>query len=241
MLTLPFTTLRDVEIAIDLPAAKRLAIDRLPYGNNAKMMMGFDTRVWRTANSDGQCVANLGGLPFETWEASRGQTGTTGILVDFLSSGRADKLPFGTDAERAAEATSALETLWPGIAAAHDGNVERFHWPSNPWVRGSYSAYQTGDYTTIAGAESERVGNLHFAGEHTTLDFQGFMNGGSESGELAAAEVMADLGIEAALAAAIFTSGGLERRQFLQMAMSGRRRRSSRRWRRFAEPMRRRA
>ena len=241
VMTIPFTTLRDVDIAIDLPAAKRLAIDRLPYGNNAKMMMGFNTRVWRTANSDGQCIAELGGLPFETWEASRGQTGTTGILVDYLSSARADKLPFGTDAERATEATAALETLWPGLAAAHDGNVARFHWPSNPWVRGSYSAYQTGDYTTIAGAEGERVGNLHFAGEHTTLDWQGYMNGSTETGELAAAEVMSDLGIAAGLASAIFTAGGFERHEFLRMAMSGRRRRSSRRWRRFTEPVRRRA
>ena len=30
------------------------------------------------------------------------------------------------------------------------------------------------------------VGNLYFAGEHTSLDWQGYMNGGAEWGQLVA-------------------------------------------------------
>ena len=56
----------------------------------------------------------------------------------------------------------------------------RFHWPSHPWTRGSYACYQVGQWTTIGGAEGERVGNLHFAGEHCSLRAQGFMEGGCE-------------------------------------------------------------
>jgi monoamine oxidase len=37
------------------------------------------------------------------------------------------------------------------------------------------------------------VGNLHFAGEHCSLDAQGFMEGGCETGERAAAEVLVAL------------------------------------------------
>ena len=36
---------------------------------------------------------------------------------------------------------------------------------------------------------AEPIGNVHFAGEHCSVDFQGFMNGGAETGRLAAAEI----------------------------------------------------
>ena len=48
-------------------------------------------------------------------------------------------------------------------------------------------------YTAFAGAESEQSGNCHFAGEHTSQDFQGYLNGAVETGERAVAEVLADL------------------------------------------------
>ena len=41
--------------------------------------------------------------------------------------------------------------------------------------------------------ERKRQGNCHFAGEHTSIDFQGYLNGAVESGERAAGEILADL------------------------------------------------
>jgi monoamine oxidase len=42
--------------------------------------------------------------------------------------------------------------------------------------------------------EGEPEGNCHFAGEHTSIDFQGYLNGGVETGERAADEVITALG-----------------------------------------------
>jgi monoamine oxidase len=64
-------------------------------------------------------------------------------------------------------------------------------------MKASYACYLPGQWTSICGAEGERVGNLHFAGEHTSLDFQGFMEGGCESGQRAAQEILVDLGLAA--------------------------------------------
>jgi len=36
-------------------------------------------------------------------------------------------------------------------------------------------------------------GPIHFAGEHTSYDFQGFMEGGARSGQRAAREILAIL------------------------------------------------
>jgi monoamine oxidase len=41
--------------------------------------------------------------------------------------------------------------------------------------------------------EFEPVGNIHFAGEHTSLDSQGYMEGGAETGKRAAQAVLRKL------------------------------------------------
>jgi monoamine oxidase len=38
-----------------------------------------------------------------------------------------------------------------------------------------------------------RQGNCHFAGEHCSVGFQGFMEGGAETGASAAQEIIADV------------------------------------------------
>ena len=37
-----------------------------------------------------------------------------------------------------------------------------------------------------------RQGNIHFAGEHCSINFQGFMEGGAEEGARAAGEIIGD-------------------------------------------------
>lgn len=75
------------------------------------------------------------------------------------------------------------------------------HWPTNPFVRGSYASYKVGQWTAFRGAEGEPAGRLHFAGEHCSLESQGFMNGGCETGERVAQEVLAVMGRTAKQAA----------------------------------------
>ena len=67
------------------------------------------------------------------------------------------------------------------------------HWPTQPFVRASYASYLPGQWTTMRGVEGESIGNLHFAGEHCSLDAQGFMNGGCETGERAAEAVLSKM------------------------------------------------
>ncbi|MBP7677224.1 MAG: FAD-dependent oxidoreductase, partial [Thermoanaerobaculia bacterium] len=55
------------------------------------------------------------------------------------------------------------------------------------------ACYRVGQITSFGGAESEREGGVFFAGEHTSSDFQGFMEGACESGERAAREVLATM------------------------------------------------
>jgi len=90
-----------------------------------------------------------------------------------------------------------LERVFPGISAARlKDNTVRAYWPGEQYSRGSYSCYLVGQWTRMYGVEGERVGNLFFAGEHCSQDYQGYMEGGCETGEAAASEILEDLRLQ---------------------------------------------
>ena len=81
----------------------------------------------------------------------------------------------------------------PGITKAWNGRATLDFWTAYPWTKGSYSYWKVGQYTKFAGMERKRQGNCHFAGEHTSIDFQGYLNGAVESGERVVSEILGDL------------------------------------------------
>ena len=193
VMALPFTKLREVQVDVDLPAVKKKAIAELGYGTNAKLMVGFSERTWRTTGKSNGSV--LTDLPFQlSWESTRLQPGKAGIMVAYGGGKHGVEMGNGTPAEQAEKFSREFERVFPGTADTRIGEV-RFHWPSFEWMKGSYACYRPGQWTTICGAEGERVRNLHFAGEHTSIDFQGYREGGCESGERAAREILVDLGL----------------------------------------------
>ena len=66
------------------------------------------------------------------------------------------------------------------------------NWPEYKFTRGSYTCPLVGQYTTLlaAAAPPELDGRLVFAGEHTSGEFSGFMNGAVQSGNRAAKEII---------------------------------------------------
>lgn len=198
IVTIPFTLLRDVTIDVELHPAQRAAIDTLAYGTNAKLMVGFSRRAWReTHRTNGSTLSDL---PFQlVWETSRAQAGRSGILTNFTGGRHGMAVGEGSATAQAADLVSHLERIYPGIASQRDGMREvRMHWPTHAWTRGSYAGYRTGQWTTLRGAEGLSAGRLRFAGEHCSLDAQGFMEGGCETGDAAARMVLRDRGVRAA-------------------------------------------
>ena len=61
-------------------------------------------------------------------------------------------------------------------------------------AKASYSFYRVGQYTTFAGYEKKRQGGVLFCGEHTSTDFQGFMEGAASEGKRAARQLAQLLG-----------------------------------------------
>lgn len=191
---LPFTKLREVEIAAELADDKRRVIAELGYGTNAKLMSGYTSRVWRDVPSAGSSTSDL---LQNTWDTSRAQAGTAGVLTMFAGGRLGWEMGQLSAEDRIAAYLPAIDAMYPGAADAYiPKSAVRMHWPTAPYVNGSYACYRTGQWAFYE-LEGRREGNMHFCGEHTSLDYQGFMEGAAETGALVAAEILADLGIAA--------------------------------------------
>jgi monoamine oxidase len=198
ILALPFTRLRQVKglESLDLGEEKLKTIRELGYGTSAKILQGTTSRVWRSpeaglpAPSNGTFYTDLG---FQTlWDSSRAQPGDAGIITDFLGgkAGQADP------ASAIKTFREGLPKMSPRIAESLDpAAVTVWFWATYPYTLGGYASAKPGQYTTMLEVAGEPAldGRLQFAGEHTSSDFLGFMNGGVVSGNRVATALIETL------------------------------------------------
>jgi monoamine oxidase len=194
VLALPFSIMRhSVNVSkAGFSARKLQAIAEQGMGTNSKLHVQFSRRHWNDLGCNGDTVADTGYQ--NTWEVSRAQPGTAGILVDYTGGDVGASFGSGTPSSRAQEFLTQIEPVLPGLSQYWNGKATIDFWPGYEWTRGSYSYWKVGQYTTFAGIEGRQEGNAHFCGEHTSIDFQGYLNGAVETGERAASEVIDDLG-----------------------------------------------
>lgn len=188
ILALPFANLREVDLTrAAFRPHKHRAIQALPMAASAKLQLQFDFRLWRAAGNTGSVM--LDGQR-TTWEVTRAQAGTPGILNVWNTGRRAVATGEGSDVDQATLALAEIERVVPGISQAWNGRVSRTVWDPASGPRGSYAYHPPGYLTSLGGIEAEAEGPVHFAGEHTSREWQGFLNGAVESGQRAAREVL---------------------------------------------------
>jgi monoamine oxidase len=211
VMAIPFSILRNIlnskaaYRAAGFDSLKQTAISQLGYGQNAKLQLQFNRRLWNQSGpwgiGNGNSYADTGYQ--NTWDVTRAQDGATGILVDYTGGG-VPLASFGGDpadpnvvAGFAKTFLSQIEPLFPGLTAQWNGRATLDVPLSNPFLLGSYSYWKVGQYTLFSGYEKARqpdpvTGKCHFAGEHCSQDFQGYMEGGASEGYRAATEILQD-------------------------------------------------
>ena len=135
-----------------------------------------------------------------TWDVSRAQSGAAGIIVNYT----------GGDVAGAFQPSSPIHAPIPiprwrrtrarsCVSSRPCFRASRLEWNGratlsapvlDPNLRCSYSFWKVGQYTAFGGYEGVPQGSIHFSGEHTSQDFQGFMEGGASEGMRAAHEVI---------------------------------------------------
>ena len=205
VLALPFAVLRTLDFGgANFDPLKKTAITQLGNGRNSKLQLQFASRLWNTEGvwglSNGATYADTGYQ--NTWDVTRGQAGATGILVDYTGGDIAGALSAGTPYATAASSKVAtlaqrflkqLEPVFPGITRQWNGRATLSNPMLDPNLNCSYSYWKVGQYVGFSGWEGLRQGNIHFAGEHCSQDFQGYMEGGASTGLAAANEILGDL------------------------------------------------
>jgi monoamine oxidase len=80
---------------------------------------------------------------------------------------------------------------WLGAGPAELGASRQVVWESDPFARGGYAYFDPSFDPALREWLARPAGRLFFAGEHTSVRWQGYMNGAVESGRRAAAEIAA--------------------------------------------------
>jgi monoamine oxidase len=194
VMAIPFSILRSsVDFSkAGFQARKQKAIREMGMGTNSKLHVQFSNRHWESLGCNGETFADTGYQ--NTWEVTRAQTGGSGILVDYTGGKVGASFGSGTPSSRAQQFLSQIEPVLPGISRRFNGRATIDFWPGYPWTKGSYSYWKVGQYQGFSGVEREiEGGSCHFCGEHTSIDFQGYLNGAVETGERVASEIAAAL------------------------------------------------
>jgi monoamine oxidase len=211
IMAIPFSVLRTILTsdsayrAAGFTTLKQRAVQELGYGKNSKLQLQFDSRLWDTSGpwgiSTGTSFADTG---YQAgWDVTRGQDGATGIMVDYTGGGVPLSSFHGNPndpimvAQFARTYLDQVEDVFPGISRLWNGRATLDVPLINPFLLGSYSYWKVGQYTSFSGYEGARqpnvkTGKCHFAGEHCSTNFQGFMEGGAEEGARAAKEIIDD-------------------------------------------------
>ena len=189
IMAIPFSILRGVELKMDLPPIQKQVIQDLAYGSNTKFIMEFKERVWRKSNYQGYLFNNE---IHNGWDSSQMQTDNAGIgtFTVFLGGLEAKEAKNTLENDLSKKYLPSLNTIFTGVTEAFTGKTELANWSKNPFIKASYSSLSVGQYTTLYGQAGKPVRNLFFAGEHCSVNHWGFMNGGAETGRLAAEAIL---------------------------------------------------
>ena len=184
VMAVPTTTLGRIRMTPALPAPQRKAISSLQYGPATRVLLQFERPFWRKKLKH---RAFGTALPIgAAWDASELQRGGQGMLM-LLAGGRAS-LECREILRREGPEGVVERLRWMGTPAPLQA-IWHSSWEDDPLAGGGYAVFSPDYDPHLRDWLRRPAGRVLFAGEHTSLDWQGYMNGAIDSGLRAAAEI----------------------------------------------------
>jgi monoamine oxidase len=188
IVAIPPPLIGELGITPSLPPQQNEAIRTLKMGAATRLLLQFSRPFWRR-----RALASLYGSnqPIgAVWDGNEQQRGRAAILTCLAGGDASGQLQQALDREGPVGVASSLRWLGPPsrlvVARAIDWEAER-------WSRGGYALFAPGWNPELRDWLARPHGRVLFAGEHTSVRWQGYMNGAIESGQRAAAEVIASI------------------------------------------------
>ena len=183
VVTVPPVIFRAWPFSPPLPSEQRRAMETLSYGFATKAVLRFDTRWWRAKGRPRAFGTNL---PIgAVWESN--ETAAGPALLTLLAGGHAsDELQAILEEEGPDGVAARLDWLGNPLAVR---DVRSMSWERDPRSRGGYAFFGKSFDPALRSHLARASGRVLFAGEHTSQQHQGFMNGAVESGRRVAKEL----------------------------------------------------
>ncbi len=184
----PFSVQKNIEVAPAFSVEKQRAIEQLPYLSASKIFLQSRKRFWVNEGQSGFATTDL---PIsQVWDMTYKQPGTRGILQTFPISLHSRRVTEMSEKERINFALEQVEMIYPDMREHFEGGVTKC-WDEDEWARGVSSYYKPGQFSSLLPHVARPEGRIYFAGEHTSVWIDGWMQGALESGNRVAREVNA--------------------------------------------------
>jgi monoamine oxidase len=186
----PFTVQKNIEVSPAFSVEKQRAIEQLPYLSASKIFLQTKKRFWVGEGLSGFATTDL---PIgQVWDTTYKQPGARGILQAFPVSLHSRRVTAMPEKDRISFALEQVEAIYPGARENFEGGASKC-WDEDEWARGASAYYKPGQFGSLLPHVARPEGRIHFAGEHTSVWIDGWMQGALESGDRVAREVNAAL------------------------------------------------
>lgn len=175
VLTAPPSVWHKLEVTPALPEALRPQM-----GSNVKYLARLKSRFWVEKGLAPDALTS--GDVSMTWDGTDAQPEAKEALMVAFSGGAASencRKQKGAEADRAY--AERLEAIYPGYREAFL-DARFMDWPGDTWSGASYSFPAPGEVTKVGPLLRAGRSRLHFAGEHCSYAFIGYMEGALHSG-----------------------------------------------------------
>jgi monoamine oxidase len=181
--TMPAATIGDVVFEPGLRDLQRQAVTSVRYGAATKTALQFNGAPWRRRG-----MPRAFGTPFSIGAVWDGNEEQRGSILTLLAGGGASA---ATREMLSAEGPSRLvrELSWMKLEESELVAWTTLSWENEQWSRGGYAYFHQQFAPELRYWLARPFGRVFFAGEHTSLRWQGYMNGAVETGLRAAEEV----------------------------------------------------
>jgi monoamine oxidase len=190
IVAIPFSVLRQIEVAPAFSREKQRAIRQLNYSASTKVLFQVGERIWETDDGiyGGASATDLGirRLNYPTPDPATRR----GVLLASYTWGQ-DALRWGAMDEetRLEEAIEDVSKLHPRIRDVYEVGASHA-WYDDKWANGAFALFSVGQQTELQADIVRPEGRIHFAGEHCSL-YHAWIQGALESGLAAAAAINA--------------------------------------------------
>lgn len=187
ILSMPRVMLGKIQFNPALPSMSSQFLQHQPMGSVIKINVVYKTPFWREAGLTGAVVCSDADSPIQITYDNSPETSSEGVLITFIS-GNEGREHFDTPMEERKQIVLKYLVAFFGEEAGRPIAYHDKVWAADEMALGAYGSYfPPGVLTAFKSAtQVNRIGDIIFAGDGTSEQWQGYMEGAVCSGKRAA-------------------------------------------------------